>query len=105
MPAPAIRAHHRLRIAFKRLRYALEFAAPLLPAGKVRRYGVATAEMQALLGAMNDLAVAEALVAELRQRRTNDLVHGWLAGQAVLLRNLLPAALEGFLEARPPWKG
>lgn len=98
-------AHHRLRIAFKRLRYALEFAAPLLPAGKVRRYGVATAEMQALLGAMNDLAVAEALVAELRQRRTNDLVHGWLAGQAVLLHNLLPAALEGFLEARPPWKG
>ena len=98
-------AHHRLRIAFKRLRYALEFAAPLLPAGKVRRYGVATAEMQALLGAMNDLAVAEALVAELRQRRTNDLVHGWLAGQAVLLHNLLPAVLDGFLEARPPWKG
>ena len=51
---------------------------------------MATAEMQALLGAMNDLAVAEALVAELRQRRTNDLVHGWLAGQAVLLHNLLP---------------
>ncbi len=96
--------HHQLRIAFKRLRYALEFAAPLYDAKQVRRYGAATAEMQALLGAMNDLAVAGTLVAELRQRRTDDLVHDWLAGQAVLLHHLLPAALAGFREARAPWK-
>ena len=96
--------HHQLRIAFKRLRYALEFAAPLYDAKPVRRFGAATAEMQAVLGAMNDLAVAETLVAALRQRRTDDLVHGWLAGQSVLLHHLLPAALEAFFDAREPWK-
>lgn len=98
-------AHHQLRIAFKRLRYALEFMAPLYGTHAIRRYLAAAAEMQALLGAMNDLTVAERLVAELRRRRTDDIVHGWLAGQAVLLHNLLPAALSGFVEARKPWRG
>lgn len=98
-------AHHRLRIAFKRLRYSLEFCAALYPQGCLRRYLGAASEMQEVLGDMNDIAVAAGIAAELRGVGGDPLLAGWFAGRAELLGELLPGALAGFLEARPPWKG
>lgn len=97
-------AHHKLRIAFKRLRYALEFMAPLYPHHKLRLYLAAAGEMQELLGEMNDIAVAESLLADQRRLDRDDLLQGWLRGRATLLRGLLPGALEAFQLASPPWK-
>ncbi len=97
-------AHHRLRIAFKRLRYALEFMAPLYPRKAVRRYVTAAGEMQELLGALNDTVVAEALIAEHRHLGHASLFSGWLRGRGELLRELMPTAIEAFKSAPPPWK-
>ena len=97
-------AHHRLRIAFKRLRYALEFMAPLYPRKAVRRYAMAAGEMQELLGALNDTVVAEALVAEHRHPGHAALLVGWLRGRGELLRELMPTAIDTFRSAPPPWK-
>lgn len=97
-------AHHALRIAFKRLRYALEFLAPLYPAKRLRRYLNAATELQELLGAMNDIAVAEALIAEHPRLASDTLILGWFGGRQELLLKQLPHALKIFLAAPPPWQ-
>jgi len=58
-----VTTYHRLRIDCKRLRYALEFFAPLLGAGAPALIKQVTG-MQDLLGAMQDAHVAEGLIAE-----------------------------------------
>lgn len=97
-------AHHRLRIAFKRLRYALEFCAPLFRRKRLRRYLSAASEMQEVLGDMNDLAVTAGIIADLRGAGSDPLLTGWFEGRAALLTDLLPAALSVFADARPPWR-
>jgi inorganic triphosphatase YgiF len=97
-------AHHRLRIAFKRLRYSLEFCATFYPEKRLRRYLGAASEMQEVLGDMNDIAVAAGIAAELRGVGRDPLLAGWFSGRGELLAELLPPALAGFIEARPPWK-
>lgn len=49
---------HRLRIAIKKLRYALDFFAPLLPGERQAAAVRALAGLQDVLGELNDLAVA-----------------------------------------------
>jgi CHAD domain-containing protein len=66
------RGRHRLRIAAKKARYAAEFFAPLLPA---QPYIDALSAMQDELGRINDLAVADRLLAELQDGR-GDLASG-----------------------------
>lgn len=56
---------HTLRIAIKRLRYALEFFAPLAAKKSLDRTVRALAGMQDTLGQINDLANASRLLAEL----------------------------------------
>ena len=46
-------ARHALRIALKRLRYAIEFFAPLFPARRMQRYHQSAAGLLELLGRMN----------------------------------------------------
>ncbi|MGB0126415.1 MAG: CHAD domain-containing protein [Rhodocyclaceae bacterium] len=53
-----IGALHRLRIAIKRLRYALEFFAPIYPQRAVRRDVKELTRLQDDLGAINDIANA-----------------------------------------------
>lgn len=53
-----VRALHALRIEVKRLRYAIEFFAPLFGPRKVRRALGALAEAQEQLGFLNDLSQA-----------------------------------------------
>lgn len=97
-------AHHRLRIAFKRLRYALEFCAPLFHRKRLRRYLSAAAEMQEVLGDMNDLAVTSGILGDLKGGGNDPLLTGWFEGRAALLNDLLPGTLSAFADARPPWR-
>ncbi|MFC5301059.1 CYTH and CHAD domain-containing protein [Azospira restricta] len=94
-------ALHRLRIATKHLRYALEFFAPLFRRRRQRRLLAAAAKVQALLGELNDLHVAEALLAECRLPADAQLA-AWFAGRAALLHARLPDALSGLVRAPLP---
>jgi CHAD domain-containing protein len=53
---------HRLRIAVKRLRYAIDFFRALFDAAGVRAYGSALAAVQDSLGTLNDCVTARRLL-------------------------------------------
>ena len=55
---------HALRLAVKQQRYALEFLASLLPPRRAAQAAATLANAQALLGELNDLSTAQALLAE-----------------------------------------
>jgi CHAD domain-containing protein len=85
---PAVE-RHRVRIDAKRLRYAAEFFASLYPPKRVRRYVAALEDLQDILGALNDAAVAERLLQEAAAAgpepvapRVEGLVRGWIAASA-----------------------
>jgi CHAD domain-containing protein len=83
---------HRLRLAAKKLRYALEFFASLYPRRAARAYLEALIELQDELGRYNDQITARTLVHHLIDhaggaRRTGlayaaGLLVGWHAGDA-----------------------
>lgn len=62
------RAVHRLRIAGKRSRYAMEFFRSLYRNGGTRRYLDTMSGLQDQLGAHNDLVVADRLLLDLQER-------------------------------------
>ncbi|MEO3430667.1 CHAD domain-containing protein [Pelagibius sp. CAU 1746] len=68
---------HRLRIAVKQLRYTTEFLRGLYPAKRARRYLAALHDLQDSLGHLNDVTIAEHLLAEL----TRNAGRGKAAGQ------------------------
>lgn len=53
---------HALRIEIKKLRYIVEFFAGIHPARSVRRFASGSAELQDILGALNDAAVTARLL-------------------------------------------
>ncbi len=57
---------HRIRIAAKRLRYAFEFLQSLYPQKKVQPYLKKLSKLQDLLGFLNDSAVANRLLKEIK---------------------------------------
>lgn len=95
---------HRLRIAFKKLRYALEFFAPLMPKRQWKPYLASLAGIQGELGLLNDHGTAEALVREVLGEGKAGPVYGWIAGRCDLLVGRLPQALARWSVARGPWK-
>ncbi|MDR1969328.1 MAG: CHAD domain-containing protein [Burkholderiaceae bacterium] len=89
---------HRMRIAFKKLRYATEFFAPLLPAKRLAPALAALACLQDELGLINDHVTAEALLKDiLAAHRPPGPLHGWMAGRHALLVGQLPTALGKWL--------
>lgn len=95
---------HRLRVALKRLRYALEFFAALYPARRLSAYQRTLAALLDTLGRMNDLMVAGHVASAKLAGYRGDLAQGWLAGRHQLLQGELNAQLTAFLEQSPPWK-
>jgi len=85
-------ARHRLRILVKRLRYACEFFADMLPSRTTRRYLERLEAVQDVLGELNDIAVAGRLLEELGKGSNPEsaaFVQGWLAArQGILLAQL-----------------
>jgi len=101
--AGAARTHdpvslHAVRIAVKRLRYALEFFAPI-NRGKARyRLADRLAGVQTLLGQLNDLASAGRLLMDcagedLRLREAVTLIGGWHGPRHAQLIEQLPPLL------------
>jgi inorganic triphosphatase YgiF len=77
---------HDLRKALKRLRYALEFLAPLLKKRRLKTYLHSCKELQEDLGTINDAAMAKTLARRLG--KTDPAIHPAVA------------ALESWAEAR-----
>lgn len=73
---------HALRIACKKLRYSTEMFASLFNDAKVASYVSLLAELQDILGILNDIAVAHRLLNELDNTTRHDtlaLIRGWMA--------------------------
>ena len=84
---------HALRIGVKRLRYAIEFFAPLYPARKVRAALGALTALQDSLGALNDLSRAGPLLMQCMDddpqlREAVALTGGWHGPRHAVLRKL-----------------
>ena len=72
---------HALRIACKKFRYSIEVFESLFPDEAVRKYLSHLAELQDILGTLNDISVARRLLDELDNAARHDtltLVRGWL---------------------------
>jgi adenylate cyclase len=112
--ALAARAHidnppslHALRIGIKRLRYALEFFAPLASAKDMRRMVDHLASLQDTLGQINDLANAGELLMDcagddpaLREAVT--LIGGWHGPRHQKLLAAVPVGLKHLGRLRLP---
>lgn len=95
---------HELRIAFKKLRYALDFFAPLFPGKRLAAYQASLSAIQDLLGTLNDQVTAARLIKELHPKgEPRPLTKGWIAGRTQLLLSALGAELKRFLACRYPW--
>lgn len=97
---------HELRIALKKLRYAQEFLASVLPPGRVKRSTEALADAQALLGQLNDLSTAQALLATVPAGLATPWVERWqadLRAQLVLGLEALPAMERALARTPTPW--
>jgi inorganic triphosphatase YgiF len=98
-------ARHQARIAAKRLRYAAEFFSGLYEEARVQPYVKALRDLQDVLGALNDAAVVDALLAE--TGAVPLYVAGWAAGwvTAVEARELdaYDAAWRRFRGAHDFW--
>jgi inorganic triphosphatase YgiF len=103
---------HRLRIRAKRLRYAIELLAPLFGGPAPDRAARRLAELQDVLGHLNDQATAEQLVARLRERlpevtpevtRAEGFVLGFATRSTALGREQLVDAWRGVERLEPFW--
>lgn len=106
---------HEIRIAAKKLRYAVDFFRSLYPAKKVKPYAARLKDLQDRLGSLNDAAVGHQLIDSLRAAGGNPhkteieplaagLVIGW---QAARIENDLPRfsdTWKAYRSARPFWK-
>ena len=96
---------HELRIAFKKLRYALEFFSPLLPGKRLAVYQASLATIQERLGTLNDQVTASRLIKEMHPKGDPaPLTRGWIAGRTQLLTSALSDELRGLLVSKPPWR-
>lgn len=104
---------HRLRIRAKRLRYACELLGPLFPGKAPARTARRLAALQDALGRLNDLANAEAILAQLRERagaaspaeaaRAEGFVLGYAARSSAATRRELARAWRRVGKLEPFW--
>ena len=105
---------HRLRIRTKRLRYACELLGPLFRGKAPARAARRLATLQDALGRLNDLANAEALIAQLRERtgaatspeaaRAEGFVLGYAARSSAAGRGELARAWRRVARLEPFWQ-
>ena len=88
----------------KRLRYALEFFAPLFPGRRMLNYHLATTHLQDLLGQMNDHVAATQFTDEALPGGKGRFVDDWLAARNERMGQKLGKSLTGFLKLEAPWK-
>ena len=102
---------HRVRMALKKLRYAVEFFESLYPANRITQYKQVLKCMQDDLGHLNDISVANRLLTELGDLAgtrkpldaSSELLRDWYARR---LLEVEPAILENWQnlrQTRPFW--
>jgi triphosphatase len=111
---------HRVRIALKRLRYALDFFAELFDSEKQRKFFKRLARLQDDLGGMNDVAVAETVLMRLIGVQADSAepaaaqadgklvfaagrIIGWHRRRAAELDRKLVKDWHAFVRAKPFW--
>lgn len=109
VPDATPEARHEVRIAAKKLRYAAEFFASLYPRKRVSRYARSLAGIQEILGALNDAAVVERLLAEAGARsalepEVTGLVRGWFGAVAMHELARFRDAWAAFAAEKPYWR-
>jgi adenylate cyclase len=100
---------HALRIGVKRLRYAIEFFAPLYRARDTRGALASLAALQDTLGALNDLARAGTLLGQCLDddaalREAVSLVGGWHGARYAVLRRLTLQGIKRLRKSKRFWK-
>ena len=75
-------ARHRIRIAAKKTRYAAEFFRDLLPAKQIKPYIRTLEDLQGKLGHLNDLAVAQGLLAQIDEAQGAQYARGYVTAAA-----------------------
>ena len=95
---------HRMRIAFKKLRYALEAFAPLLPARHLKPYQKGLERLQDTLGELNDLRGVPMLLATVGGVKKDGVAAAWFAGRNDVQLAALPETVDRFLEIKAPWR-
>ena len=104
-------ARHELRIAVKKLRYAMDFLLPVYRDSKAtKRFAKALSGLQEQLGRYNDMATTRKIVAGLgddpaAQSQAAGAVIGWQAQGLAAAEPGLRKAWSDFTDTRPPWKG
>jgi len=108
-------ALHRLRISLKKLRYAIEFFGGLYGKERTEVYLNSLRLLQDDLGHLNDVAVAEARLADLYSRfgdnKAGNLqvacgtVLGWHSHSLAQIRPRIAEDWYAFTHVRPFWKG
>lgn len=88
---------HIMRLRFKKLRYALEFMTPLLPARQMKRYLDTLSRLQEALGLINDQVTAQLLIDDALGENRVTVAHGWVAGRQEILVANTPAMLGAWL--------
>jgi triphosphatase len=89
-------ALHALRKTMKKLRYSVEFLAPLLPHKQTKAFLHQCKRLLKQLGALNDAVVAVVLAEQLGGKRQPELapavamLAGWAAGQRAAAHDRLP---------------
>lgn len=96
---------HRLRIAAKRLRYALQGFASLWPTDETEPFLEALSTLQDDLGRANDAAVATALLESLgAPEALAAFARGWLGGETAVSIEPLAGHLHALARAPAFWK-
>jgi inorganic triphosphatase YgiF len=97
---------HRVRILAKRLRYSLDVVSVALPVEVTERYVEALAELQDVLGELNDATVAQAFLGELAGRGPQpDAALMWLAEREQQLSVQAEERLPALAQRERPWPG
>ena len=105
---------HALRIQLKKLRYAVDFLAPLYPGGKVKTYRKYLAKLQDQLGRENDLAECRLRLAALLERsdlgddasaiaNSAGFLQGWHSSNLRTSRSEMDEAWYAFTHHKPFW--
>lgn len=95
---------HQVRILAKRLRYALDVLSVALPAAATERYIAALAELQDVLGELNDAAVASESLAALRVAPPLlEHLQRWSGQRELELVLQAERKLLALLETERPW--
>ncbi len=108
-------ALHELRLAAKRLRYAVDFFESLYPKKQAKAYRKHLADLQDGFGYLNDVTASDTLVRELASAGGDQaspacayaggLTVGWHRHAAIATRQKLVKEMAEFLRAEPFWHG